>query len=119
MATFASLGVEPAWGRTSVSGDGTLAAADRLSLAWDEASLPDIASPGPLMVVAVQAVFDSKGTAYPDTASGFRRITGKVLPLHVGASVVLSTKKVFGMWRRSKARNPWLLGPAAGAGRGL
>jgi len=79
-----------------------LARARGLACDVDDCPLrPD--NPVPVRTLGLVALYDTRGTAYPETVRGFRTVTGCNLSREPGTAVVFQTPAIFNAWR-NKAR---------------
>ena len=95
---------EAAWGDQMETGSGARALAKAFKMEWPEAGMQArVKHPISLQTRPILALFDTSGTAYPETVRSFQEATGGPLPKEVGATVILAVDAIFRMWRR-KAR---------------
>ena len=99
LGIFAPLKREARWPTETVTGAAAEAAASRLMIGWRAGDNAGILPPNAIQVRTAMAVYDTRGTAWPETVQSFQRITGKTLPKSIGESVIRSTATMYRKWR--------------------
>ena len=76
--------------------------ATSLQMGWPQDGIPQrVRIPMAVVTKPILALFDTSGTAYPETVQSFKTATGSKLPSSVGATIILAVGAIFRLWRRA------------------